>query len=86
MKTTTEPKTVKIQFEATDTFGGEANYSWVNRHEEDMPVNISDRALVRRAKAWAGFTGHPCRVNNFGDTIAIYPRGVCQVIFVNTLY
>lgn len=85
---TIKPETAKtlFQFEATDTFGGEANYSWVQRHEEQLPENISDRALVRRAKAWAGITGLRCRVDNFGDTIAIYPSGMCQVVFVTAIY
>lgn len=82
----TETNTAQFQFEATDTFGGEANYSWVRRLDVAYSADISDRALVRRAKAWAGFTGHPCRVENMGDLIAIYPRGVCQVIFVQSIY
>lgn len=71
-----------INLEHTDTFGGDANYSWVRRAH--IPADgLSDRALVRRAKAWAGLTGRRCRVENYGDTIAIYPRGICQVVFAN---
>lgn len=78
--------TCTVQFEYTDTFGGEANYSWCKRHEETFPADITDRALVRRAKAWAGLTGIPCRVENYGDEIRLYPAGHCTVLFVSTVY
>ena len=70
------------QIEHTDTFGGEANYCWVNRAFIAYD-GLSNRALVRRAKAWAGWTGHRCDVSRYGDMIEIRPRGVCQVIFIN---
>lgn len=83
---TAKPETCTFDFEYTDTFGGEANYSWVRRHTEQFPEDISDRALVRRAKAWAGLTGVRCRVENWGDTLAIYPAGCCTVLFVTPQY
>lgn len=86
MKTEKAENTVTIQFEYTDTFGGEANYSWVRRTELQLPANISDRALVRRAKAWAGLTGCRCTVSNYGDMIDIRPAGSCTVLFVSTVY
>lgn len=79
-------QTCTVQFEYTDTFGGEANYSWVRRHEATFPADISDRALVRRAKAWAGLTGVPCRTENLGDLIALYPQGSCTVLFISAVY
>jgi hypothetical protein len=33
--------------EITDTFGGEANYSWVHRHTLNLPDGASDRAIVK---------------------------------------
>jgi hypothetical protein len=74
---------MSIQLEHTDTFGGEANYCWVRRGELPRDRTYTDRAIVRRAKAWAGLTGVRCRVENHGDMIAIYPRGICQVVFAN---
>jgi len=68
------------QIEVTDTFGGEANYCWVKR--QTLPVTLTPRQLVRRAKAFAGFTGMRCRVENFGDSLQITPSGLCQVCFV----
>lgn len=70
----------KFQFEITDTFGGDANYSWVKREEKEFKSEISDRALVREAKKWAGFTGYRCKVENMGDLIAIRPNNICQII------
>ena len=73
----------KFKFEYTDTFGGDANYSWVKRHEEEFPENISDLALMRRAKKWAGLANVKGRSENWGDTLAFYPRGYCTVLFIN---
>lgn len=73
---------MNITFEHTDTFGGEANYSWVKRETLESEKELSDLALVRRAKQFAGFTGLKCRVENFGDMIAIYPSHICQVCFI----
>ena len=46
-----------IHWEVTDTFGGEANYSWVKRGEVRCKPgeNYSDPAAVRRAKKSAGW-------------------------------
>lgn len=66
--------------EYTDTFSGEANYCWVKRWHHDR--TLTDRAEVRLAKSLCGLTGHPCRTENWGDTIAIYPRGMARVVFV----
>ena len=84
-----------FQIEVTDTFGGESNYSWVRRERiEDVPAaRIGDNAaqdhkrtrryLVRKAKAFAGYTGMRCDVSDMGDLIEIRPRGICQVCFVS---
>jgi hypothetical protein len=81
-----KPEMTTIDFEYTDTFGGDANYSWVHRESAELPADISDRALVRRAKAWAGLTGVRCRVKNYGDMIFIYPPGMCTVLSISTRY
>lgn len=67
---------MKIQGEFTDTFGGEANYSWVRRCELDVPDNLSDRAIVRRIKAELGLNGaRASRRENHGDLIALWNLG-----------
>ncbi len=72
-----------IQVEHTDTFGGEANYSWVRRYSIEGD-NLTDLQLVRRAKKLTGFNGCRARVEQWGDdTIAIYPQGCSQVVFIS---
>ncbi len=69
------------EVEHTDTFGGEANYCWVRRYQ--IPDGTR-AALVRRAKALTGLTGHRCKVyDQGGDLIEIRPQGLCQVVFVS---
>lgn len=76
---------ITIKFEHTDTFGGEANYSWARRQEFEAKDSISDRTIIRKAKAFAGFTGLRCRVYNYGDILQINPVGKhapCETLFV----
>jgi hypothetical protein len=73
---------MNIRVELTDTFGGEANYAWVRRAALPLRTD-SRRAAVRAAKAWAGWTGLRCDVDDYGDALTIAPAGICQVIFVN---
>ena len=73
---------MKIKYELTDTFGGESNYGWVKRASVDAPDNLTDLAIVRRAKKWAELNGMASRVESYGDSIAIYPRHACVVLFV----
>jgi len=85
--------------EITDTFGGEANYSWVKREQFSMPElthygydggtnyvkanKIFRRELVRKAKAIAGWTGRRCDVDHHGDFVTIKPKGAALVAFVD---
>jgi hypothetical protein len=81
-----ESETVQFSIEHTDTFGGEANYSWLNRYEIEAPGDISDLDLVRRAKRASGHNGVRCRRVDLGETIALYPCGSCTVIFITPSY
>jgi hypothetical protein len=73
---------LNVRVEHTDTFCGEANYSWVNRHEFEALDNASRRTLVRRAKAECGLTNEQCDVVEWGDEITIKPRGLHQIVFI----
>lgn len=77
-----------ITIEHTDTFGGEANYSWVRRETIEEPENkpFSRRAIVRKAKAFAGMAGYRTKVTDYGDMIEIRPAGLCQVVFITWGY
>lgn len=77
---------MKFQIEVTDTFNGEANYSWVGRDTLEVNKPISKLALVRRAKRIAGFNGYRCRKDEVGDTIALYPYGACIVMFITPCF
>jgi hypothetical protein len=76
-------KTLKINLELTDTFGGEANYSWVRRGSFTVPENASDLSIIRKAKKLMDMNGVACRKESFGDMWAFYPIGSCVVLFVS---
>lgn len=60
--------------EVTDTFAGEANYSWARR--EVIPGTPTPRQLVRRLKALMGLTGQRANVYwHDQDTLEIRPAG-----------
>jgi len=79
-------ETFILDVEYTDTFGGEANYCWVNRESLTLPIGISDRALVRRAKAAMGLTGVRGTMHNHGDMWEFRPYRSCTVMFANVRY
>lgn len=84
--------------EYTDTYAGEANYSWVRRETVTMPelthygydggTNYAkanktfERELVKKAKAALGLTGVRCRRDDIGGTIELRPRGTCTIVFI----
>lgn len=85
--------------EYTDTFGGEANYSWVRRATVDMPDSIHygydgshgytkaakayRRELMRKAKAVMGLTGVRGETVEIGEIIEFRPYGMSTVMFVD---
>lgn len=76
---------MQFQIEYTDTFGGEANYSWCHRAVIEAPEDISDRALMRRAKAEIGLSGVRGESYAHGDSLEFRPSGRCTVMFVNPI-
>lgn len=74
---------MKVNIEVTDTFGGEANYSWVKRKEIEVLDATSKYALARRVKREIGWTGKKCLTTEYEDTIELRPYGECQVAFVS---
>lgn len=76
-----------FQYEYTDTFGGEANYSWVNRGY--IPTEgkaLTEAQIKRRAKKAVGLSGVRGRWEDFGDTFAFRPYGACVILFVSFDY
>ena len=72
----------KFTCEITDTFGGEANYSWVRRETIEVSDNVSDLTVVRAAKSALGLTNVRCRKYDLGDMIELRPYGMAQVVFI----
>lgn len=74
---------VSIDIELTDTFSGEANYSWVRRETIICDNGLSDLAIMRRIKSAIGLTGTRCRVYKHGDQWEIRPHGLLQICFAH---
>ena len=77
---------MQFQAEYTDTFGGEANYSWVRRETFDADQNATNALIMRRAKAACGLSGVRGRTEDMGDSLAFRPYGACTVLFVTPVY
>lgn len=77
---------IKHDIEYTDTFGGEANYSWCRRETVELPENASRLSIVRACKKALGLTGTRCRAHDFGDMIELRPVGSCTVAFIHSQY
>lgn len=68
--------------ELTDTFGGEANYSWVMRKFFKVPKGANRRTVVKHGKAALGMTGVRCQTDDCGSWITLTPRGISQIAFL----
>lgn len=77
---------MKFSVEYTDTFAGEANYAWARRATIEAPENISDIAIMRRAKKELGLSGVRGRREIWGETIVFRPCGACTILFISPEY
>lgn len=84
--------------ELTDTFGGEANYSWVRRETVTMPElthygyeggtnyakanKVFQRELMRKAKVACGLTNVKGKTYHHSDMSEFRPYGLLQVMFI----
>lgn len=84
--TTQDAHFTKWSAEITDTFGGEANYSWCHRYKATLPTAATDRQVVQHFKKLMGYTGVHCKRSAFGETIELRPYGECVVIFITPNY
>ena len=71
------------QYEYTDTFGGDANYSWVDRGTVRAK---SMRSAIRKAREAVGLTGVKGRAEDWGGNYAFRPYGSATILFVNEDY
>lgn len=74
---------MKFRAEYTDTFSGDANYSWVRRAEFEAPDNATDALLMRRAKKALGLSGARGKRETWGETIVFRPWGACTILFID---
>ncbi len=95
-------KTNNWKCEYTDTFGGEANYSWVRRADVAMPElthygydgatnyakanAVYQRELARKVKAAFGLSGVRGRSYWHGDQWEFRPYRSCTVVFAQFDY
>ena len=70
-----------VNIEVTDTFGGEANYSWVRRFAIANREGESESATIRRAKAAAGLFGRHQKIS-YGDMIRLDFPDACICAFI----
>lgn len=82
----TETPIYFAEVEYTDTFGGEANYSWCRRRTIALPEKAKQPAIMRKAKAAIGITGCRGRTCELGESLEFRPYGCCAVLFVNPIY
>lgn len=84
--------------EYTDTFSGEANYSWVRRANVTMPElthygydggtnynkanKVFERELMKKAKAALGLTNIRGTVSHIGEMIEFRPYRSNTVMFI----
>ena len=73
----------KFTVEYTDTFGGEPNYCWVKRDSFMLEADCKDKDVKSFAKALMGLKGLKGRWDDYGDSWAFRPYGICTVLFVN---
>ena len=84
--TTTTTSAATFDAEYTDTFGGQANYSWVRRARFSLPYNSSTRKIMRRAKSELGLTNMRGTTIRYGDIIEFRPYRCCTVLFISVTY
>ena len=86
MADTTTTGALLWEAEYTDTFGGQANYSWVKRATFELPQAANRRQIVSAGKAALGLTGVRCRTSDFGEGFELRPYGSCTVLFITPRY
>ena len=74
---------MKLHYEVTDLFGGEANYCWVKRGVISNPKK-TDRGNITYVKRLLGYTGVKHTTESYGDMIRVdFTRGgLLHVMFL----
>jgi hypothetical protein len=69
--------------EVTDTFGGEANYSWVERYKVDIDPEKSDLAHSRAIKQMSGYSDVDGKSYWNGDLYVFKPYKMNVILFAH---
>lgn len=77
---------MQFSVEFTDTFAGQANYSWLRSDTITLPDDASDRQVVMAAKNAVGLTGYRCKRETLGETIILHPVGSLTICFIHPVY
>ena len=74
---------MKLHYELTDLYGGEANYSWVRRGIISKPKK-TDRGNITHIKRLLGLSGIRHKKEEWQDTIKLdfTPGGRLNVLFL----
>ena len=73
---------MRVICEVTDTFGGEANYSWCRCKELCIKDNASRRSIIRKAKQVLGINSRHVSVEDYGDAYTLrFPENI--VVFIS---
>ena len=73
---------MEAHYELTDTFGGEANYSWVKRGTLPVKEETTELSIVRGVKKALGMENVKCKRVSSWNMIELRPHGICAVIFI----
>jgi len=68
--------------EYTDTFNGDANYSWAHRYEITVPKALSEASIKRIAKELVDITGVKGVWEDTGDGWQYKPVGSCTILYI----
>lgn len=77
---------MKYQIEYTDTFGGDANYSWVRRGVIEAPDTAKAALLMRRAKKALGLSGARGKTVEYGEVIEFRPYNCATILFISEYF
>ena len=72
---------MKYRVEYTDTFGGEANYCWVDRYIIDLPDNATEKQICRAVKKVAGLSGVRGVWDVYCEVYTFRPYRSCTLLF-----
>lgn len=70
-------------WEYTDTFGGEANYSWCKRGRVEAKSQL---AAVRKIKRELGLSGIKCEREEWHEWLSLKPIGSCTILTIKPFY